>query len=757
MNSEGQLRTLVDTIPDLIWLKNPEGMYLKCNSKFERFFGAKEAEIIGKTDHNFVDKELADFFRQKDMEALEAGKPSMNEELITYADDGHKEYLETIKSPMYDSSGKLIGVLGIGRNISERKQAEKELLEERKRLANIIEGTNIGTWKWNIQTGETSFNERWAEIVGYTLDELAPTNIQTWAELSHPDDLKEAEMLLRKHFEGELDYYEYEARLQHKNGEWVWVLDRGKVIEWDEEGKPLLMYGTHADITEKKRAEARFAEENIRTRIFFEQANDGIVAIDQNGKIVEANQKYADMLGYPMDELLQLHVWDWDRSFNKEKLIEVIRTNDKSFTHFETKHFRKDGSSFDVEVTTNNAIINEQNLAYCICRDITERNRAAEILKQAEQKYRQAYQLLHEVIESPEDVIIFALDRNYMYIAFNENHRNTMKNIWNADIDIGTCMLDYITDSSDRKKSKMNFDRVLAGEAFTTIEEYGDSLLERRWYENVYSPLEDENGNVIGLTLFLTDITERKNTEMALLRAKALAEESNQIKSEFIANMSHELRTPLNSVIGFSQILNDKIFGELNEKQLHYVSNILKSGNHLLNLINDILDVSKIESGNMVFDPEPINMSEVLEESIMLMEPLIKEKHIDFKTNIELKGLEINADRIKIKQILYNLLSNAIKFTPDHGKVRVDSKVANGKVHISVSDNGIGIPSEQNKAIFDPFKQISSSISRTHGGTGLGLAIVKYYVEMHSGDIEVESEVGKGSTFTFAIPVDTTK
>jgi PAS domain S-box-containing protein len=745
-NSEGQLHTLIDTIPDLVWLKSIDGVYLSCNTRFERFFGAKEEEIVGKTDHDFVDKELADFFRQKDIAAMEAGKPSVNEELITFADDGHKEYLETIKCPMYDSSGNVIGVLGVGRDISERKKDED-----------------------------------------------------------------------------------------------------------------------------------RIAEEAIRRRIFFEQSSDGIVVINQDGKVVEANQKYADMLGYPMNELLQLHIWDWDESFTGERLSEAIRTNDGSLNLFETKHRRKDGSSYDVEITLNGAFVCGQNLAYCICRDITERNRAAETLKQAEQRYRQAYKLLQEVIESPKNVVIFALDRDYRYIAFNKNHQMTMEHIWDTKIEIGISMLDYIKDPADMEKAKANFDRVLAGEAFTIVEEYGDSLLNRRWYENVYSPLEDNDGNVIGLTLFLTDITEskqaemelmrkdiqlrtaqsvgnvgswemdftsrmvdaseeaikiygiegehhtideihsvvvpehrqmlfdamrtlmtrnipydvefkikrpndgeirdihsaaeysadrnvaigmiqditeRKKAELALLQAKALAEESNKIKSEFIANMSHELRTPLNSVIGFSQMLNEKIFGDLNEKQVHYVSNIQKSGNHLLELINDILDISKIESGNMDYSPETTDFKQIMDEIIVLIDPLVKEKNIDFEVSSDFEKLEINVDKMKIKQIMFNLLSNAIKFTPNNGKVWFDSKIINGNVQISVSDTGIGIPLEEQKAIFAPFKQVSSSTSRTHGGTGLGLSIAKHYIEMHSGYIRVESEVGKGSTFTFTVPIN---
>ncbi|SDF29536.1 PAS domain S-box-containing protein [Methanolobus vulcani] len=752
-NSEGQLRTLIDTIPDLVWLKDANGSYLSCNAKFERFFGAKEEEIIGKTDYDFVDKELADLFRQKDIEALEAGRPSVNEELITYAYDGHKEYLETIKSPMRDSSGKVIGVIGVGRDISERKQAEKAVLEERKRLANIIEGTNVGTWEWNIQTGETSFNERWAEIVGYTLDELTPLDIHTWRKLIHPVDMRKAEIILNKHFTGVLEYYETEARMRHKSGDWIWVLDRGKVIEWDEVGNPLLMYGTHSDITEKKRAEKKIEEERIRKNILVEQSNDGIVVVNGKGEVVEANQKFADMLGYSLDEIAKLHVWDWEHIWTPEEVIQVIKDVDESGLTFETCHRRKNGTLINVEVSSNGAIIDGQKLSFCVCRDITDRKKAEEMLKQAQQKYRHAYKLLQEVIESPRDVVIFALDKKYQYITFNENHQLTMEHIWGAKIEIGFSMLDYIKNPVDAEKAKANFDRVLAGEAFTIVEEYGDSLLERKWYENVYSPLRDDEGTIIGLTLFLTDITERKQAEMALLQGKALAEESNKIKSEFIANMSHELRTPLNSVIGFSQVLNDKLFGDLNERQTHYVCNILKSGNHLLELINDILDISKIESGGMEYKPERIDLHKEMCEIISLMDPLFKEKGHDFEMNIEFEKLEINADKLKIKQVIYNLLSNAIKFTPEKGKVQLNSKVVNGNVLITVCDNGIGIPLDQQKAIFDPFKQVSSFVNRAHGGTGLGLAIAKHYIEMHSGKIYVESNEGEGSTFSIRIPI----
>ncbi|WP_292467452.1 ATP-binding protein [Methanolobus sp.] len=511
----------------------------------------------------------------------------------------------------------------------------------------------------------------------------------------------------------------------------------------------------------RKETQVALKENEEKLQNFIDNVPVGIFRTSSEGKIVQVNPEMAHIVGQSTPEQAISYLQDMDENYYvdpncRKELINFLKT--KGYVeNFEYEALRADGKHIWLlmNARTSDELKGGSFVINGFILDITERKRVDEALKQAERKYRRAYNLMQGVIESPEDVVIFALDGEYRYLAFNKNHQITMENIWEAKIEVGVSMLNYIRDPADREKAKVNFDRALAGEAFTLIEEYGDLLFERRWYENVYSPLEDDEGSVIGITLFLSDITERKQTEMALIQARALAEESNRIKSEFIANMSHELRTPLNSIIGFSQILTEEIVGNLNEKQVKYVSNIQKSGNHLLGLINDILDISKIESGNMKYEPDKINLQQSINEAILLMEPMIKTKLIDFKFNTDLKNLETYADKIKIKQIMYNLLSNAIKFTPKNGKVWIDSKLINNKIQISVSDNGIGIPLDEQKTIFDSFKQVDSSENRVYGGTGLGLAIVKHYVEMHSGEIHVESEVGKGSTFTFTIPIDT--
>nr|WP_245312665.1 PAS domain-containing sensor histidine kinase [Methanohalophilus levihalophilus] len=249
------------------------------------------------------------------------------------------------------------------------------------------------------------------------------------------------------------------------------------------------------------------------------------------------------------------------------------------------------------------------------------------------------------------------------------------------------------------------------------------------------------------------DISERKEIQRAISE-KAEAEELNRIKSCFLANMSHELRTPLNSIIGFAQILGDGKFGELNEKQDKYTFNILKSGEHLLDLINGILDLSKVESGKMSFEPKMINLKPTIASSKMLVQPLADKKSINVTEEISSENDELYADPTKLKEILYNLLSNAIKFTSEGGDVNIKVDQNDGVMNFSISDNGVGIPVDEQRTIFDPFRQVRSSRNPEVCGTGLGLALVKEYVDMHGGTVQVESEVGKGSTFSFTIPVN---
>jgi signal transduction histidine kinase len=226
---------------------------------------------------------------------------------------------------------------------------------------------------------------------------------------------------------------------------------------------------------------------------------------------------------------------------------------------------------------------------------------------------------------------------------------------------------------------------------------------------------------------------------------------ASQHKSEFLANMSHELRTPLNAVIGFSEVLSEGMFGRLNEKQEEYARDIYSSGQHLLSLINDILDLSKIEAGRMELELTDFNLPATLDNALTLVRERAGRRGIALGMTVDDRLGEIRADERKIRQVVLNLLSNAIKFTPEGGRIEVTARPSDGSVEVSVADTGIGIAPADQEAVFEEFRQVGRSEKKAEG-TGLGLTLCRKFIELHGGRIWVKSEVGHGSAFTFTIP-----
>lgn len=275
------------------------------------------------------------------------------------------------------------------------------------------------------------------------------------------------------------------------------------------------------------------------------------------------------------------------------------------------------------------------------------------------------------------------------------------------------------------------------------------------------SPVHSEEG--LRITAVIRDISERKRTEDQFramqetytreleLRNREV-ERANQLKSEFLASMSHELRTPLHTVIGFAELLAEQIEGPLNDKQQRFVNHIHKDSHHLLELINDVLDLSKIEAGRLRIHRETLDVAASVEEALTSIRPGAAAKRITIETAVSV-STPVLADPVRFKQILYNLLSNAVKFTPERGNIRLEGQLRDEFVEISVTDTGIGIPREQHEAVFDKFYQVGATTKGVREGTGLGLAITKALVEEHGGWIRVNSAPGKGSRFTFTIAI----
>ena len=246
--------------------------------------------------------------------------------------------------------------------------------------------------------------------------------------------------------------------------------------------------------------------------------------------------------------------------------------------------------------------------------------------------------------------------------------------------------------------------------------------------------------------------TELQTRNREIAEKSRRLEVTSQHKSEFLANMSHELRTPLNAIIGFSEVLTERMFGELNEKQEEYLKDINASGTHLLSLINDFLDLSKIEAGRMELELTDFDLPTALDNALTLVRERAARRGITLEKSVDERLGQIRADERKIRQVALNVLSNAIKFTPEGGRIEVRAVPVDGSVEVSVSDTGVGIAPEDQEAVFEEFRQVGTSAAKQEG-TGLGLALCRKFVELHGGRIWVTSQVGVGSTFTFTIPV----
>jgi two-component system, sensor histidine kinase and response regulator len=703
-------------------------------------------------------------------------------------------------------------------SLRQQHLSSQALQIEKNRYKSIIEGTNAGTWEWNVQTGEAIFNEKFAEMAGYTLEELSPLSLKTWQMLAHPDDLKASNEALEKHFRGETDLYEMECRMKHKQGHWVWILDRGKVISRTKDGKPLWAFGAQTDITHRKKAEERFKESREQLKIISDNLPDilvyqidcGVDNASRNFTYISAGVKQlheitpSQVIQNPSLIYNQIHPEDrtsflqWeqeciDKMFVLRFQFRVILPSGKqrwrllisSPRRLANNHLIFDGVEID---------ITEQKLAeqkIIKAREIAEKNerrtqRLYDELQSSEEEIRAANEelkissdALNNTLKELELAKEIALQNEQMYrsllltvpdiivrtdlqgtITFvNDQAIKIMGNNFHGEI-VGRNMLSFIAEEDVARAAEYSN---LMFEGPVGVKEYKINLDGIRYIQADINGevLRDKNGNPMGMVYIVRDITERKMMEQEkqqkeLLEKKiAVAEESLKFKQNFLANMSHEIRTPLTGVLGMIDILEQT---QLNENQKDYLNTIKSSGENLREIINQVLDYSKIEAGKINIKPIVFQFRSVSQNTEILFGNNVK-KGVNLTSHIDPEIPEyIRADLFRISQVLNNMVSNALKFTPE-GSVTIHSRLEtptneHGQVviKIEVKDTGIGIPESLQKKLFTPFSQIDADDARAYEGTGLGLSICKHLVELMGGKIGVRSQENSGSTFWFTFP-----
>ena len=586
-----------------------------------------------------------------------------------------------------------------------RQIAEKAIAEER--LARVVEGSNDGFWDWNLVTGGLQLSERAMSMLGYAAGEIAP-HAEAWARLIHPEDRPATMHVLQEHLAGRREQYESEHRRRSKAGEWVWILDRGKVVARNRGGRPTRMAGTHSDITTRKRAERELDR-------FFDVSLDLLCISGMDGRFRRLNPAFQDVLGYTVDELCSIPFIDLVHPDDRAgTLAEMDRLRDGQTTrYFENRYLRKDGATRWIAWTASPAT--DEGLIYAAGRDITR-------AKSAEHEVRRSEARTRSIIDNAPGGLITtdargviesvnpAAERMFGYSA-EEMTGGRLDVLLDVTFDLQAA-LDRVTELQVRRRN---------GETFTcelSLFEFYAADDQRHFAAN------------------LIDVSERHVVE--------------RMKRDFISTVSHELRTPLTSIRGSLVLLASGVMGELPEEAKPVIAVAERNSVRLLALINDILDFDRLESGRMSMQLRPTPLLRVLERSIESIAPVAQQDgvHIELQCN----GASILGDEERLMQVTVNLLSNAVKYSSRGDTVTVSASLEGESIEVRVADRGRGIPADLQKRLFRRFERADSSDARTKPGTGLGLAICKAIIEQHGGAIGVASREGMGSTFWFRVP-----
>ncbi|MEM8757015.1 MAG: PAS domain-containing protein [Planctomycetota bacterium] len=605
---------------DLIFAKDLEGRFTMVNPAFERFCGKPADRIIGKTDFEVMPLEIATLCRDGDAEAIARREPiDLEEQVETPAGTVH---FLTTKQPHVGPDGRVHGVIGVSRDVTEYHTLIAEARRSQESLQFALHAADGGFWDHDLVTDTVHYSDSWYSMLGYEPQEFTATPGLFWDVLLDARDVDRVRDAHDAYLCGEAELYHEEIRLTCKNGSSRWVLDVGRVIERDDRGRPLRMVGVHIDIDERKR-------EHDRLQTALRAMRSGLWEWDLSDNTCLFDDEWFSVLGYEPGELPQA---------------------------FET----------------------------------------------------------WESLCHPDDLL-------------------------SAKTALGT----YLAGSSDRYA----FEHRLWTKQGTWKWVLGTGTVTSRDTEG--RPL-----RVVGVNI---DFDERRKADEQLADALFAAEHANRAKSQFLANMSHEIRTPMTAILGYTELILAET--RLEPAQREMISTIYRNGEHLLSLINDILDLSKIEAGKMTIEQIEFSPAEVLLGVRELMAERAAAKGIRFELDGQSRIPErMMGDPVRLRQILVNLVGNAIKFTAE-GSVVVTARPVWSettdatRLLIDVRDTGVGMKPDHIDLLFKPFQQADESMTRRFGGTGLGLSISQRLAQLLGGRILVESECGRGSTFTVALDV----
>ncbi len=759
ISSHQTYQNILDSISEAIYIQDENGVFLDVNKAATTFYGYTKEFLIGKTPSILSAPEKNDLSK-----IIIAVDKAFKGEPQTFYFWGLRKDGTIFPKEVNLTNGSYFGknvVIAVGRDISERNRNKEELQKLQKQYFQLVEHAVDGIFHGDSLGNFIGVNPRACEMTGYTKEELLTMNMK---KLFTPEEYSLKPLRYDLLIKGET--VRTERMMLRKDGSLL-------PIEMNTKMMPDKTYQSFfRDFTARKKLEndlinaKEIIEENEeKLSAIYNQTTEGICLADTNGKYIYVNPAFCKMTGYSKEELLTMSVFDLRANDNSKGLFS--KSTSKEGTPIKIELKRKNNSVFVTEIIGKKIKIGIHEFVLGTVRDITELSKIQNSLIESEARLKEAQQIanlghweldlinnkltwsdeIYKIFEEEQDKFIVTYqgflnivhpdDRELVNRVYNDSIKNKVPYDIVHRIKLKNNKIKYVNE-----KGKTEYDKF--GKPIRSI----GTILDITKLKTIELQLEKQNKEYASLN------EEYISQNEQLLKAKEKAEENEKLKSAFLANMSHEIRTPMNGILGFAQLLKKSNVNTLQKEK--YINIINTSGKHLLNLINDIIDISKIEANQLNIHKSIFNLNTVLNE---LFTTCYSNLSTINKTNIQLKSASclpdknafILSDETRLRQILNNLLSNAIKFT-DNGTIKFGYNIDNNNLIFFVQDTGIGISKEKQKIIFQRFIQASHNTEKLYGGTGLGLSISKACVELLKGKIWLESTINVGTTFYFSIP-----
>lgn len=734
---------ITNTLADAVLYVDIGGDITYANPQAEELFGKPAKKLKGK----FIGK----LFTAIDREYFE----TLKQEVLTNKywegevknNDGDKEVeYYKLKLGLYEEENETTIVL-LCTNITEQAAVERELKKSEERYRNIVTNSHEFICSLDLDGNLTYVNPHFIKSFGYEEEELLDSN---FTNLIDPAYLLKKDFKIEGLHKGKTE--NLEIPLMKKNGEKIYVLASFNAA-LDLNGEPKYYNAILTDITVKKEAE----KDLLLIRSVFNASQDGII-VSSNMRTVLVNENFARMFGYDsVKEAIGKDILTYVSEEDHERVKEYAASRGKGSkgqSRYDFKGKRKDGSIMDIENSVTTYRVENRIFTVSVLRDISEKKKAEEALKESEERYRSITENINESLWMAErknrslDVVLYtqAIENitGYTSDQFREDKGLWYKIVHPNDVQEFIRKLKRLYRDPARKSDHFEY---------RIINKLGNII----WIENTINVIRNNDGEIQKIYGLVSDVTLNKRAEAELKKSAENLMQLNDTKDRFISIVSHDLRTPFSSILGFTDILlSDRDMPV--DKQIEYITFIQESSRNMLALVNSLLDWTRLQTGRIQFEPSRLNAKYVITRAVQMLSGTAIQKNVELVSDV-VNDVYVHADENLLLQVFNNLISNAIKFTESGGSITVYAEPDSEKKHVrfSVKDTGVGIQPEDMNKLFKVDTKFTSPGTSGEKGSGLGLSLCYEIVQKHGGDVYVESEPGEGSEFIFTIPVSSTK